>query len=1121
MDQALAKDPEARYQDLSIMRSDLQRVGLRFGTTSAQSAGRVSTDGAETVEIQPPTPSPRRAPTPHRGGQREDLARRRATQVAAHLEHAQQVLAKGDCELAIASAEQALLLDPEEPEALDIIGRAKAVLEERQLQQLLNCGEELLRSGFLTEAHKVAEQAITLDSSPLAVTFQEAVAEALQVRARERLEQEALDRRAAAAVVEAEAAFEGGRHQDALSALEWFEPRHEAVTIALTRLREEKARIEEERRDAQERAKGTAAALVSAQSTASHEVAIKILEDALRRDPEHAELLALLTQRRTAWGEELGRARERREQVERGIDTAKQTASHEEAIAHLQQALGLEPAHAEAERLLTERRAALEREREEQRRAAERAMAIAAALAEAEATIGHEAAIAILRRAAALDPSHRRVQEQLVAREAALAHEREEARKAEERRKRVDAAVKEAKRADSHARAISTLEEALRTDPGHPELEAMLRRRQAEQDEERRQAEERRRQVAAEVTGAEAAPSHEAAIERLERALALAPSDSRVESQLRQRRAALEAEREAARQAEKREARLTAAIARATATDSHEKAVVILERALQVDGADSRLQTLLADRTAARDRQREEIRQRKEREQQVAAAVKQTRRTASHEAALAILAEALSLDPDHHEARALQAAREAALEDERAEAKRLAEIGSVRETIGGLIEREQFDEAAAAIQDAKLALRVGKTLRDLERRLATARAAHARLKPASPVAEAAPRWDRRLRLPHPVLAAAAAVTVIIIMITVAWLATGGGPSGGKSSESPSANAPQSAATQDRREQPSASPPASPPDRPSEPTVAAPSPAALAVQEGQQQIASGDLRQAFSTITGGLQSEPDNPELRKLLGEMLAKSRQQATTARASAARHGAAATELSAFRDGSSKFNQAAKHARTGQPEQAVPLYWEAAALFDKAELDAREALAQAAEAAPESSCPGDQPRLLPTEKEPKPPSAAAATSTPPTPGPPASTLPAAPAAAAPAFSFDDIRVLVFDGRDRAREREGVLQLGGGQVTIVDSAGNRIAVLPYKSIAGAFFSRSKQPRWRDAHGKEVESKVDLGRMSFLRGERNWVIFLSDSEPLIIRLDDKDLKAVLSAIEEQTGTAIKR
>jgi hypothetical protein len=124
--------------------------------------------------------------------------------------------------------------------------------------------------------------------------------------------------------------------------------------------------------------------------------------------------------------------------------------------------------------------------------------------------------------------------------------------------------------------------------------------------------------------------------------------------------------------------------------------------------------------------------------------------------------------------------------------------------------------------------------------------------------------------------------------------------------------------------------------------------------------------------------------------------------------------------------------------------------------------------------------------------------------------------------SFAGIRVLVPDGADKSRERQGVLEFGGGRLSIVDRAGGASIIdLPYKSITGAFYSRSKQPRWRDAEGKAVESKVDLGKMGFFRGDRNWLILLSGSEPLILRLEDKDLKTLLPAFEEQTGVAIKR
>jgi eukaryotic-like serine/threonine-protein kinase len=135
---------------------------------------------------------------------------------------------------------------------------------------------------------------------------------------------------------------------------------------------------------------------------------------------------------------------------------------------------------------------------------------------------------------------------------------------------------------------------------------------------------------------------------------------------------------------------------------------------------------------------------------------------------------------------------------------------------------------------------------------------------------------------------------------------------------------------------------------------------------------------------------------------------------------------------------------------------------------------------------------------------------------------PATPAASAAVVSFDNIRVLVVDSENKGREREAVLQLGGGRLSIVaGDKGPSIASLPYANIRGAFYSRSKQPKWKDDQGKEVESKVDLGRMGFLRGDRNWLILLTPSEPLIFRVDDSQLKAVVPVIQEQTGVAIRR
>ncbi len=118
--------------------------------------------------------------------------------------------------------------------------------------------------------------------------------------------------------------------------------------------------------------------------------------------------------------------------------------------------------------------------------------------------------------------------------------------------------------------------------------------------------------------------------------------------------------------------------------------------------------------------------------------------------------------------------------------------------------------------------------------------------------------------------------------------------------------------------------------------------------------------------------------------------------------------------------------------------------------------------------------------------------------------------------------MLVNDG-DKSREREGVLHVGGGQVALVPAGGGApIVNLPISAVTAIYYARSKQPKWRDASGNEIESRIDLGRMGFLRGERNWIVMLIGSrDPVIFRIEDSALRTVLPAIEERTGQKIRR
>ena len=139
-------------------------------------------------------------------------------------------------------------------------------------------------------------------------------------------------------------------------------------------------------------------------------------------------------------------------------------------------------------------------------------------------------------------------------------------------------------------------------------------------------------------------------------------------------------------------------------------------------------------------------------------------------------------------------------------------------------------------------------------------------------------------------------------------------------------------------------------------------------------------------------------------------------------------------------------------------------------------------------------------------------------------TVPAVerPANAAPLVLVKDVRLLVSDSDDKGRERPAVMELGDSSLNLVSrDGGASLLSLRYRDVVGAFYSRSKQPKWRDENGKEVESKVDLGRLGFFRGDRNWLILLTAGNPVIVRLDDGNLQSTLATVEERAGIKISR
>ena len=166
---ALAKRPDERFADLEDL-----RVALR-------EARRQADPGQQLEPLAPPTlprhPAAKPTPTPASTAERRELLERRARQIAVHREAARAALAIKDLEAAVAACEDALTLDPDDRDALqlrDEIQQAQTQSEqaskerrdrERTVRQRLADADLKLSKGDTTGAAAVLHQALALDAT--------------------------------------------------------------------------------------------------------------------------------------------------------------------------------------------------------------------------------------------------------------------------------------------------------------------------------------------------------------------------------------------------------------------------------------------------------------------------------------------------------------------------------------------------------------------------------------------------------------------------------------------------------------------------------------------------------------------------------------------------------------------------------------------------------------------------------------------------------------------------------------------------------------------------------------------------------------------------------------------
>jgi hypothetical protein len=508
VNRSLQKQPERRYQSLKDLKAELVDVIRRVEASGKDDTVQLG------VRPEPPpgaTPPERRmgqtGATPSRTS-RDEIARRRAQQIATHLETAKRAFENGELEAALEAADQAALLDPDDPRTLGMLDQVRNAIDARQVAGLLEQAHQRLAASELTAALTfLADARQVLPSSPDVIECERLLTNAVEARDAERARQRAI----ADAMARAQHAFQSGALESALrsvaEALAHDPERPEALHLQQT----VSAALEKRHlAEAREKAARDSIALAEAEfAEGKHEAALERLHQAEPHElvagatAELSARFAEIQEQRRREAEEAARRAEaerlRREQwiLDRtnAATVARDEGDYDAAIQILRVALAEDGTVATFTSLLTET--------EELREEAARRVEIERLAAETRAALEEEdvkLAGARLEALRQFDPSYEDLT-LLDQRLQTLADTLAERRRRAEHERLAGEAIAAARRVftgGQHAAAITQLE---RFSPSHPSVDRAIaglraeaeRIRQARlaQEEAKRQAEQR------------------------------------------------------------------------------------------------------------------------------------------------------------------------------------------------------------------------------------------------------------------------------------------------------------------------------------------------------------------------------------------------------------------------------------------------------------------------------------------------------------------------------------------------------------------------------------------------------------------------------------------------------
>ena len=166
---SMEKDRAKRYPSLDRLATDLERIRARLAreaedSTFSPAEAMAPTDiGVANTMISQPPPTPTRADAtmPNLAA----LAEKRAAQIDQLLRAAEEHLEAGRFEVAIERGEDVLLLETDNARALDLLGRAQTLMDERHVAGLVLEAEAQRGQGEFDQAEKLIAEALEVRPS--------------------------------------------------------------------------------------------------------------------------------------------------------------------------------------------------------------------------------------------------------------------------------------------------------------------------------------------------------------------------------------------------------------------------------------------------------------------------------------------------------------------------------------------------------------------------------------------------------------------------------------------------------------------------------------------------------------------------------------------------------------------------------------------------------------------------------------------------------------------------------------------------------------------------------------------------------------------------------------------